>query len=76
MYDGSVETDMSITEHLSDDRPGRSIGRRDRDDENKKKAPEDSEERKENAATYKENVDQVNRAREKDMERALSAGRR
>ena len=59
---------MRITENLSRGSPARSF---DRDEQQGKKQPEDEAARKENAARYKENVDQVNRARDRDMERVL-----
>jgi hypothetical protein len=56
---------MRTIEHLSRNGPA---GSHDRAEQDRKQAEEDSA-RRENAARYKENVEQVNRARDRDMER-------
>ena len=59
---------MSVTEHLTDNPPRQTV---DPDPGIQRGERGQEDQRKENAAKYKENVHQVNRARDIDMERAL-----
>jgi hypothetical protein len=63
---------MSTIKHRTAGIPIRSSNH-DRENDQTKQKPVASEARKESSANYRNNVDQLNRLRERDIERALSS---